>query len=266
MLLADTKILTTKGMLSVGEIHKEPDSVLAMDGLSGEPFEVIVAKLGHFPVSRYELTTAGGKLWGLSLPRPCKVPVDSSYTYDLRAKDLLQPYKFDCGYDAASWASGFMFRHGIKSPVTLYPDKYRLYSDRLKGILKADTQFSTPIDLPSGDCSAKEKGSFVRGYLAADGNSTPLKTPNKRLLDWFCENALCGGIVVNGRPQSYQRTINNHSYTEYVINWCKALDFKGFKVAKVVHSEEKENGYLVRLHGKSEAQIVVDNGLRVFTD
>lgn len=268
MLLGDTKVLTTKGFLPVKEMHKSLECFQSVEGA-----DIVVSKLSHAPVGQYTFKTLNSSksivTWTGKLPRPCDVPLSVGNSFDIRKGDVLQALTSDCGYDAGQWASGFMFRHKITSPLNLDPSKYALHNDRLASILKADTQFSTPIDLPLDTATAKERGSFIKGYLAADGVPGRLTTSVPRFFSWFQENAIYAGIIVHGSPQSYRRFIKDRTgktvfFTDETINWCKGSEFSGFKVVDVTYDEPQKVAYSVSL---TEGELlVIDGGWTVYSD
>lgn len=271
MLLGSTRLLTTKGLLPVHELHKSMFTVETIDPVTGVVRELVISKVDYYPVARYTLKPHyGTATWTFDAPRPCRVSLSTGYTFDLRAGDVIQPVLVDCGYDAASWASGFMYRHGIKSPVGLDPSKYDLHRDRLKGILKADVQFSTPIELPQESASARDKGSFVKGYLAADGNKTPLRTGTERDFNWFVSNAVYAGVILQGSPIKMRRSFKDDDrrtqfYTEHAINWTKGAEFRGFKVVEVDYEHSPQTAYSVS-YVQGGGAFTVESGWTVCSD
>lgn len=272
MLLGSTKLLTTKGLLPVKELHKSLDTVETIDPVTGVVRELVISKLDCHPVARYTLKPHyGTATWTFDAPRPCRVGLSHGYTFDLRAGDVIKPVQVDCGYDAASWASGFMYRHDFKSPAAFDPDRYALHSDKLRGILKADTQFSTPIDLPQDSASARDKGSFVKGYLAADGNKSPLRTGTEKDFNWLVSNAIYAGVILQGSPITMRRSFKDDDrrtqfYTEHAINWTKGAEFRGFKVSEV---DYEDSPYLIAYsvsYVQGGGDLTVESGWTVCSD
>jgi hypothetical protein len=260
MLLGNNLVLTSEGLTPVEKLHTDQRD------------EFIVSKLGLMPTVTYTVRASNSskspKTWTFKLPRPCRVPIISGAaedTYDLRPGDTLLPLTEDQGYDAASWASGFMFHHSIRSPVNLDPARYGLWADRLASILAADTHFTTPIDIPK-DGTPKQKGSFIKGLLAADANTSPYRTGNRDLQDWFVSNAIYAGLVLPGLPNEYRRFIkangNTVFYTETQTAWSKGTQFSGFKVLELEESDDAI-AYSVEADGP---HLVIDGGWKVYSD
>lgn len=247
MITGDTAVLTTKGWLKAAHLA-EYDDADVLDASTGQFVQapVSTSKRDFGPVWTYTLVpysnTGEQRQWWFKAPRPCGVSLVNTkkavgdLTYDLRLKDALKANSFDCGYSASNWARGFMYRHDILSVNGLDPAKYPLHQERLAA-LKASGEIVTPDGLlPVGETPSRI-GSFLRGYLAADGYKNKLVTCNEEFFRFFVVYHGYAGLVLTGAERTVRKFIKIDKTTEffndYEVSYCKGADFNGFRVSEI---------------------------------
>jgi hypothetical protein len=241
LLTDSTRILTDKGYLFPTEIL-ETQGRLFLCPLNGNWIEGSVSRISkgdeYWTYKLSPLNNASeARTWSLNLARPHTVPlIDNSYTHDLRPKDLLPANPFDCGYDAAAWASGFMYRLDIQNLDSLDPYKYPLYKQKLDA-LKRTNQITRHSIIPKPTDPVTVKGSFIKGYLAAAGNPSRLETPDCDFFRFFVDNHGLAGLVLTGGERVFRKKLTTKEgvrfYNMNQITYCKGSDFKGFRVISV---------------------------------
>lgn len=185
-------------------------------------------------------------------PRPCCFDLVSGYTYDLRAKDVLKANGYDCGYDAPMWAHGFMKRFAILSLDGLDPTKYGDHCQKLTAIKSLGEIKATDGSLPYGK-TPTEIGSFIRGYLAADGQRGTFSTPDAELFRFFVDHHGYAGLVLTGSERKTRKVLKVNRiaefYDAYEITYAKGHDFQGFRVIDVSGPSAPQDVYKVYLEG-----------------
>ena len=208
------------------------------------------------------------KKWIFHLPRPHHLPLLATDTYDLRIKDTLVPNRYDCGYDASAWGKGFMYRLGLTYVSNLVPNKYPLFSQRLKTLIETNQIKGIPA-IPNSADTVETKGSWVKGYLSADGFDGNFATASRELFDFFIENHGYAGLVLTGSPRAVRRKIrvdrSYEFYTQNQITYTKGTDFKGYRCQSISGPTiNKQDTFSIRL--KDLSIYAVEGGWTVYSD
>lgn len=240
MITAKTEILTKAGWLPAKDVGDTQD---IFDAITGQWVEGYAYDTGSlwYDCMTYTLVpytgAAEGKSWEFVAPRPLCVPLIGGLdTWDLRVKDTICPNIFDCGYDEVAWVHGFMYRHSILGHSGLDPKKYPLYCHKLTD-LKTRGKITTPEPgLPVGKTPV-QLGSFIKGYLSADGWYSRLTTIDQDFFQFFVDNHGYAGLVLTGLPKTRRKYIKMDSKTKffnhYEIQYAKGAEFTGFRVLTV---------------------------------
>lgn len=247
MIPGDTEILTSQGWTSVANLALY-DEFDIFNARTGQFIEGYAGARAKFDLAwTYRLVpnyNTSARVWEFKAPRPCCVNLKDTVTYDLRVKDVLRANTYDCGYDADSWGRGFMFKHKIESPEALDPRKYPLYQERLTALKTLGQMKTHDGSIPSEE-TPSYKGSFIRGYLSADGNKGKLVTSNEALFKFFLECHGYAGLVLTGADRKIRKFLKVNRvatfYDDYEVTYSKGADFPGFRVLDI--SEPSANDY-----------------------
>lgn len=161
-----------------------------------------------------------------------------------------------------------MYRHHILSLSGLDPSRYPLHQDKLAA-LKASGEIMTPDgSLPHGE-TPSAIGSFIRGYLAADGHLGRLATPDKEFYDFFIDNHGYAGLVLTGSERTVRRFITvdrmTKFYDDYEMTYAKGAEFKGFRVARI-EGPSTEYEQLYGVYMPDNGDYVINGGWTVRGD
>lgn len=270
----DTEILTNRGWKSAANVLETQDNQIfnASTGGFDEGFVSSNKQWDEYwtyTLVPYHNSDKTKRTWTFDAPRPCHLPlIDGGWTYDLRVGDTLQPNTHDCGLDPESWGHGFMYRFDILSPNGLDPRKYPLYQERLISLKTQGKITAQDGSLPEGK-TPMQLGSFIRGYLAADGHKSTLATPNQEFYQFFLENHGYAGLILTGAERIVRKFIKIDRKTKffniYEVHYSKAAEFTGFRVLAVSGPSETCRP-LYSVHLPEGGNYVINGGWTVASD
>lgn len=252
MITDKTKILTDKGFLSSTQID-ELRGVKSLCPSTGTWQAVWIEKKALEYVWSYSLVpfynSGTSRSWNFEATRPSLVPlIDGGSTYDLRLKDGLVANAADAGYDEIAWIRGLMYRDGIRYVSSVDPKRYeKKHRGRIETILAGCDYLDTEGRLPDSADSIAAKGSFIRGYLAAEPVHAlgKLSTADAQFFRFFLDNHGYAGLVLTGNDGKVRRHIKTKKTTEFYdqffVYYVKGIALKGFKVFNISNKPEEKH-------------------------
>lgn len=253
----ETKVLTDKGWAVLRDHAGQVLNVVSpVDGLY---YPAEVKAHGQQKLNKITFASVRGKqdhTWTVRATRTHHWPlIDGTDTYDLRIGDVVPAFDSLFVENAEGFAHGFVYGDGNRHGQLRLCGKKTKWLSLLERVAKTVTYpasaegepvlyFGTETDwksLPSEDRGHSYIGSFIQGWLAADGSETAgckLHSVDKAALEWFADHAAYAGIVITGKLRSQVRnvSIGKYEYEGHEIfcqNYAWGSGFAGFKVVSI---------------------------------
>lgn len=285
---ADTKLLTDLGWVTLG--LNAGSTVNVFSPVDGCYYPAEIKSHGVQPVQKITFAPVRGNQntkWVVRATRTHHwLLTDGSDTYDLRVGDIVPSNTFSAPEDDLGFAHGFIFGDGnTKGQLRLCSEKDKIWLETLARTAKTVSYpefakgdpvlyFNQKIEwkeLPPKSSSPGYIASFIKGWIAADGNCNEksgrkLCSINKAALEWFAEHAAYAGIVITGKLRSQIRDtqIGEYSYEDhelYIQNFALGASFAGFKVVSIEQDGEEE---VFCPFEPVYNRIVIDHGIDTF--
>lgn len=261
----ETEVLTDNGKVSLREVAGKTVNLLSP--IDGQYYEAKVYSHGKQPLNKITFKAVRGHQrhkWSVRATRTHHWPlIDGKDTYDLRVGDVVPANSFSAPFDALGFAHGFVFGDGTeKGQLRLCSNKGTAYLDVLRSAgatvtypehAKGDPclYFSHKINWKKVPVTKDSSyiASFIKGWLAADGNETSsghkLCSVDRSALEWFRENAALAGITITGELRSQIRDVilGDYSYDGheiYIQSYRDGETFSGYKVVSIEEDGEEE--------------------------
>lgn len=253
----DTKVLTDKGWRLISDLG----TANVLSPVDGKYYPAEFLSRGVQQLQEITFSSVRGrstKQWKVKATRSHHWPlIDGSDTFDLRIGDIVPANSHDAGWNQLGFLHGFIFGDGNKNGQARLCGEKKKYLSAFSNLVSVTYPKSAdgdPVIYCNSNVSWKELpktndssylGSFIKGWLAADGSDTVLSSINKEHLVWFEENCALAGYIVSGNIRSQVRniTLGKYEYNKHQIHfvsYIKGDEWQGFKVVDIQNLQSEE--------------------------